>query len=71
MTSSVMFLIVGGIGALALGVFGVISIILNYHWDRYGFATGEHIGRVKVIYYGISIILLLAMLLFGTMAITA
>ena len=53
------------IGALVFGgtfvFFLVISLILNYHWKKYG-AGLKRIGRAKTIYFGVSGILIITML---------
>jgi len=42
---------------LLLIFFTIISIILNYHWSRYGIDK-KRIKKVKIIYFGISFIFL-------------
>jgi len=49
-----------GTFGLVLLVFVIISVILNYHWTHYGISLGQ-IGRVRVIYFGVSSILFVGM----------
>ncbi len=39
--------------------FGIMSIVLNYHWAKYGINT-KRLAQVRRIYFGVSAILLLA-----------
>jgi len=41
----------------ALVFFILITIILNYHWTRYG-VDPEQLKRIRIIYFGVSILLL-------------
>lgn len=43
----------------ALLIFGIISVILNYHWTQYGI-NKEKLVKIRRIYFGVSAILLLA-----------
>ena len=40
--------------------FGIISVILNYHWTRYG-VRKERIRLIRQIYFGVSIALFAAL----------
>lgn len=53
-------LIAMGAFGLVLPVFVIISVILNYHWTRYGISLGQ-IRKVRAIYFGVSGILLVGM----------
>lgn len=44
----------------ALLFFGIISIVLNYHWTRYGI-NKERLSKIRGIYFGVSAIFLLTM----------
>lgn len=41
-------------------LFATISAILNYHWVRYEISA-ENVKKIRLLYFGISLILILAM----------
>lgn len=52
--------------ALAVVIFIIVSVIVNHHWSKYGI-PGEHLKRVRVIYFSVSAVLLIVA---GVFAIT-
>ena len=65
MAESFVSLVVLGVGGLALVVFIVASIVLNYHFTHYGFTKIERIGIPMTVYYFVSGAFFLALLLIG------
>ena len=61
--SELIQLISWGIFACVFLFFTVISIILNYHWTKYG-VHPRRLKLVKTIYFGVSAILLITMAMF-------
>ncbi len=43
--------------------FGVVSVVLNYHWKEYGIDS-QRLSKVRRIYFGVSAILLVAITIF-------
>lgn len=68
MYESPIVLIVGGVFAFVVLVFGIVSAVLQYHWKRYGLSGGERLGIPMAAYYGVAGLLFAAMLILGFIA---
>ena len=44
----------------ALLFFGIISVVLNYHWTQYGI-NKERLSKIRGIYFGVSAVFILTM----------
>ncbi|OGY99404.1 MAG: hypothetical protein A2945_00930 [Candidatus Liptonbacteria bacterium RIFCSPLOWO2_01_FULL_52_25] len=44
------------VSAVAILIFIIVSVVLNHHWSKYGI-PGEHLKRIRIIYFSVSAVL--------------